>query len=698
MRPLNTTADPDPVVNPTAPAISIFLIAFLSLTLLWVMAMKENLLYRIQLRRKTTITWWSVFFGVLLAGGVRVPDVDLNGFYYEDGVTQCSQELKRWLPGAIVRDKFVSFSAPYAEVARTYDLVRSTDVDGRSLRELCGHCAMAVHHSPVPVHMNLLFDLPLPPCPTPETRVVFSIIFPESTSVTWRKHFAERMRGVLPPDVFFSAAAQAREDVIETVTSEPHLAYASASAVLLVLATAVCERRNAACDAVLIFACVGGLVLSVMAAHSLSALMRIRDSPFNVMVMPIVIGTGADALMMLLHYRRSGQRKWSMSASPSIVASQLSTAISFCFGMFLPVAHFRSFFITSILAIVISCIMQLTLFPALIVTLKGSAVQKTPKAAMPPHMLKGLLVLLCLAAAGVVPFLRPIRASFSLTSQLSTDSMTYKFLDTSYAQGHIVSPVYAYARGEVNWTRVRSSFDAMGVSMMFDWNDAWTRSELPFREWIQDPFNLMMYGWTLGQHEGSDGHTYHDSVLVGSMPYNLSAGADDDTAVLERLHSEDGRGVCLVNYERLGGYTIHKVFRTIWVLAVLSTLVSTAAGVVLSGWYGALPAGLALLYSFGAIACVLSVGGITVNMMVLVVLLIGPGLIIDYTLHLSYSPATYRAVLFSFLTSVCSALPYLLSSVPGVRDFALVYICFLTAGITTALASTLAKSFQYTTL
>jgi hypothetical protein len=72
--------------------------------------------------------------------------------------------------------------------------------------------------------------------------------------------------------------------------------------------------------------------------------------------------------------------------------------------------------------------------------------------------------------------------------------------------------------------------------------------------------------------------------------------------------------------------------------------------------------------------------------MLVAVMLIAPGLIVDYTLHLAYNEDSSYAVFMSGVTSIFSAAPYIYNEIEGIRDFAIVYCTFLVLGMTHAFA------------
>ena len=118
---------------------------------------------------------------------------------------------------------------------------------------------------------------------------------------------------------------------------------------------------------------------------------------------------------------------------------------------------------------------------------------------------------------------------------------------------------------------------------------------------------------------------------------------------------------------------------------------STVAAVALSGYLGVV-AIVAVLGAYGATLGLVATLGIPVHIMVISALVVLPGIVIDYVLHLTFSVDTLVAVLFSYLTSSASFVPYLLSHTPGVRHFAEVYLIGLASGIGFALLAVSLKS------
>ena len=178
-------------------------------------------------------------------------------------------------------------------------------------------------------------------------------------------------------------------------------------------------------------------------------------------------------------------------------------------------------------------------------------------------------------------------------------------------------------------------------------------------------------------------------------PYRRGSNARDDFAQLRHMASLGPPDTCVTSFERLGGYTIVQTYSHLWILVLASAVFSTIAGVTISGWIGT-TASLALLGSFATTLGALGALHVHIHIMCVAALVILPGIVIDYVLHLTYSEDTLPAVIFSCLTTVAGFAPYTFSRTQGIRDFAIVFILGMGTGLLYALLAVSLKTARYT--
>lgn len=682
-----------------------FFYLFFGATACALFAIRKNAMYRIYIRPKLVVAWWSVFlftppFLLWAMNAWTLPsEININGFFYNDENTRCAALLREHMPNAIVRDRFISFVLPADDAVATYQSILDTRIDGISLYDICGHCSLSLLDSKeTDLVLNLMYNISTKHELT--GNAVLLMLFPSYVTSSWRRAFTHAV-SLAHPEILYSTLQQIQDDIMTTFLSEPVLAMFSIASVWSVLIAFICERDSILLDLMFLLACMSSLVACVVSSQSICLLLLGSEfTPFAVMLLPIVVGTGVDSILILMHYRRLNGRKWLLHAYPSIAASQVSTIACFVAGACLPIPHFHNFFEQAVVTILMSGSMQVTLFPIIVNAChtrkhRAGRSHTSPKgeddALRIPY--RFLFVVICVLTSMLFASIDMFGydMSFSLKTQLSSNTMTYKYMEQTYFDRALETPVYAYltSREDANFAHVDSVFRSRNITAFIDWHHAHARSSQPFEEWIRKPVNQIVFGPMMGK-AGSN-----TSVVVGTSPFRMDGYAADESAFLTTLHGEDTEHVCFATYERLGGYTIQKVCTALWAVASISVVVSTAMGILISGRRGIATAAV-LLYTYSGMAGIIQIMHVEIDMMVLIILFVSPGMIIDYTLHLGYNPKTAKPVLASYLSSVASAFPYTFSAVGGLRSFALVYMTFLTLGVCSALLGTLA--YRYTSI
>ena len=625
----------------------------------------RNPLYKMQTWHKTTVGWWAVFFALCLALGTgQAPEVNLSGFYYRDEITACAFDLTRTFPSTILRDRVFTAATSSSSSVALYDAMRHLRVRNATLAETCGHCGLFIVSGPREAALDFYAN-------RSSGNVTFAVLLPTSLGAAWQREFAASMPTIAAADAVWMSAAQIMAD-LRPAESEAALSAISGLIVCVLLFAGVFRPGRGVAGAVaLVVVCIATLTLGVISAQSVARLAKVPPSPYDPMVMPIIFGTGVDAVLIMLDARDRGHIKWGVRCCPSIVASQMSTMCSFVVGLVLQVEHFFNFFSFACLSVLISCAMQISLFPVLVSRLTRK-IQVVSCGSEAWHVVKwATIVVACVSSSLAAWNMRPVVLSFELLTQLQSQSISARFLNhvTQSSAGVSNAPLYSIC------SNLESPQLSMQAAPMLDWRSDLQASTSGFEEWKEEPMNRILY---------ADMFRGNQSVSIHMAQYGFGSHASLDAEELARMHSLDTPGCCTTSLERVGGYTVTRVFSRMWVLMLASTVASALAGAVISGW-----AGLSVMFtiasSYIGILLFISASGMRMHMMSIAALVIVPGVIVDYTLHLTYSKDTAIAVLFSCATSVGSFLPYsLASSIPGVRDFASLYIGSLLIGATFA--------------
>ena len=697
---------------------------------------------------------------------------DLFGFFYRDEVTACVFALDAQVPDADVLNRMVSLVVPAGRARAVYERVRSLRAGGRNrtLRSVCGHCALTsfLASGRAGLSEHLVLGSALPDGVDADEPAIVNLLVPHFTPREWRQALARaitrEMRTRWASDaatVAFAMREQANADVDASMRAEPHVVALSvgmlgATLYLSMLhflrgrkkeAGGVWWRAMAA--SVGVMACVASAVgvARVIAGRAL----LLPASPYSVVVAPLVLGTGIDASLILLHtFRRS--RSFAF-AWPSILASSATTLLSFGAGLFLSVPHIRAFFGEAMLAVATSTALQVVAFPPMLrrlvprppvrrhprVSARAGAGAKQPPPSQPGEEApapakegeaadddneeasddeaaaprdaprttrlywRPALAALTIVWISLLPTAHWIDTSFDLTQQIGADTMTRRFLDASRVVPQArTAPVYVLVRGveTANWTDVRARMRDADLEVGVDWRASYEGSRATsVAEWRSTPLARVAYAPFLGAE--------HDaSVIVTTRPA-AKGDADEDeegdedgestadaARAMREWHARGSEGVCFADVERVGPYTVDTVFRKLWLLALVACVASTAVGALIAGWHG-MASFVALALSYVTTLGIVSALHVRVHMALIAAFLVAPGFLVDFTLHVSYHPDAVAAVLLSGLTSVAGIAPYVLTQLPGIHDFAIVFTSFIVIGLLHAFAASVTRAGQY---
>ncbi len=640
---------------------------------------------------------WTFFllFTVMHSSDSGMPQDDLYDFYYKDPATACAFNIRRETPNAIIQDNMLSLVTTERSAKEVYETVRHLDVHGHTLASVCGHCSLFCMGA-ADLVSHLVLDTPLK---SPGDRqVTINMLLPPFADGGWRRALARRLHalGAPRPDLAFITREQAARDVHDSVrVGEATMALSAALTFGMVFGSIhhICGRAAVLHALVVSSAVFALLYLSFMAGKAARACLGVDPSPFDVVVLPLLLGTGVDSAFILLSsYTRTGtfEHAW-----PSIFGSQLTTLCSFVAGLWIPVPHLTRLFATCIATTIANTALQVVTLPPLI----GALVE--PASARKAYCTAGLdaprraswkyaVAMLFVLWLVLLPLLQPVGTASDISFQVAEDSMTRRFLERSGSGDASPSPVYVLVRDmyDANWTDVRRRVaEDVDASMLVDWYATYqTSPEYSIDEWMQQPMANVAYRSFLSE-------TSNASVLVAARAHN-GGGAVETLEALRRKSTAD---VCFADVDDMAVYTVDVTSRRIWILAMIIMSLSTTVGIGIAGKHGAM-ALPAIAMSYAATLAFIGVAGIHIHMLLIAVFVIAPGLLVDFVLHLTYNPSMEFAVFMSAMTSVTSMVPYVFTSLPGVRDFAVTYIGFLVIGLIHAFAATFTHAVRWEAL
>jgi hypothetical protein len=171
----------------------------------------------------------------------------------------------------------------------------------------------------------------------------------------------------------------------------------------------------------------------------------------------------------------------------------------------------------------------------------------------------------------------------------------------------------------------------------------------------------------------------NESVLIARTKFDKDVSPlvkHDLTVQLDALRAD---GACVFNSDLLGGYTIIKLAKSTARLVVATSAVCLVIGFAFIGRRCAVIV-LLLTLTYASLLGAISMLGFDVDMIILVALLITPGLITDYALHMAHDVRNAEAVVVSALTSILSLVPFTTVAVVSIRNFMLLYILMIAFG------------------
>jgi hypothetical protein len=654
------------------------------------------------------LLWATVWAGAVAGGAApRHDDLDagprfeMEDFYFRDDVTACHSSIARVAPDALVQDRVLTVLAPASRARELYERTMTTTVvpshGNASLRTLCGHCGL--HSADAALVAHLVLGTPWRAAEE-AADVSFGVVVPAFAPRAWRRALAAALAPPLDAaGAVFASREQAEADVAASTRVAPAIVGASALLTCATLYASVASLHDAGRRAVPTIALTVAVLSVVLASLALGDAVRaalgVSRSPYAVVVVPVSLGTGVDgALILLSTYRRSGRFD---HAWPSIVGSGVTSAFSFVVGLCLPVPHLRALFATCAATFVASTSLGVLVFPPCVRALcplqVGHDADHLGERRRSARLLwKPALAVLVAVWVAMLPYVRPIGTSADLSYTIARDAMTRRFLDRAHALragaaggGELATApavVAALVDDGANWTAAAARIDAVGSLPLVDWHAAFAASGArDLAAWRARAATRLMYGPFFG-----DGASV---VLRTTSGFGDAPTAD----ALRALHSRDGDGVCFARVDCMAEYTVDAIVRRLWVLALAAALGSTVVAVGIAGRHG-LAVMPALALSYATMTAVLGATRVPAHMLLVAAYAVSPGFLVDFQIHLAYNPDTCTAVLMSAATSVASMAPYVLTYLPGVRDFAVCYIGFLTLGLLCAFLATVTRSIH----
>lgn len=634
------------------------------------------------------VAWWAILLALSVPLSVgRERRTDMYDFYVQDEHTRCAFDILRAHPRAVVSDRMLMLlAASTADMRRLLHAeILHADVRNATLASMCGFCGLQCVSRTVAWSPELTRDVILDDGRDSLEPVLCSLVFPETADLTWRADLARHLQRV--DGLVFSSFAQFETDMNASVASNDALVMASTVALLLITYTAL---RNAYLTA----ACIVWLLGALCISDAVGAALGISFSPWNVLVAPFALGVGSDAMFILKHHFLLGGTGWVARAFPSILASYATTVATFAVALTVPIPNLQSFFLSCILCMTTMLGMQYTLFPVCIrKCVDASVVHPVPRVPRRALVMGAAFALtLAVGAAALVPSRLTLTSTFDMTSQMLPQTRSHRIMQFAHSiQTDTRAPLYALfdvARGDLRATVDGIVADVDDAQPFLDWTyDFPDASHLESADgvaaWMTDPFNRMRYEPLVGPRT---------AVAIYTAPYRLESTTDADARFVTAL--PHAPGACATSFERLGAYTLSKLLRSIALMCVASVMFTGTCAAILVGRARAGAVVLAVTLTYATLAVAVCVMNINVTLMVASCLILLPGLVCDFALHLSYDPQTLHAVVFTALSSGASMLPYaLFSPILGVRDFASVYTLAIVLGLLFAVAGSRADDY-----
>ena len=664
--------------------------------------------------RALMVGWAVVALSCLLmVAATSLPRVDVDGFYFQDTLTECAFEFEAALPEADLRTRVTSIVAPVSSLGPLYDEVRAIRIHGVTLRELCGHCMAYAFGLATESGLNEHLILGRPFHGDDELGLL-NLLIPSGAPRDWMAAWTDALQEAASAhaSAAFVNIHQVEHDLANAIAGRGWMYGTSVclTTTVLVVAVNVSFSRNVCASLAVALSVVGVVAASIAIGEAVSRMLSVPVSPYNAVIAPIILGTGVDSALLLMNAfkkTRGFDHAW-----PSIIASQATTVLSFAVGTLLPVAHIRAFFVHSVLTLGVSFFMQVGCFSYLARRVPyddGESVQQagpTPDGKRPPSSARASIrppqdwrwstAALVVVWVSVVPFIAPLRLDFNLQNQVAATTPTYRFLAAT--EGSVRSrsvPLYAFVRNaDANWTDVRSRLHALDATPVIDWRADFDESgEESTAAWRRTPAARLMYGGFGDEASGA-------SALYASLRVDDSLRWEEGerggyTSSLQALARASTSEFCFASFDLMDGHTLSRVVDELWKLSLASSIICTAFAVIIARQHG-LVALLALGLSYALTLATVAALRLRVHMMLVAVFLIAPGLLTDFMMHMMYNVDSRTAVMWSALTSVLSITPYFAAPARGVRDFALVYALFIGFGLLHALAATCTRAIPYT--
>lgn len=612
---------------------------------------------------------------------LRSEDTSSLGFFYEDNITNCALDLHKTFPNAIRIDRLYTIIVLETRLYNSVHSVLDTKVGDVSLRDVCGTCAMQFFardrsENELILHLIMKKDLQ-----RPMNRLVsVSFTFPLHTTSAWRKKFAEEI-SVQHPQILGLSQAQYERDVQASVDSRSMLGPYTFGIVFFVMLAGTL-------DVVLCLQVLFVLLIVLLFGITLCAAIGIPFSPYNRLITPLIVGTGVDSALIFFDAFSSDPTKIRQPV-PSIIASHLTTIFSFFIGLILPVQYVRFFFAQCIMTLAISLVMQLCIFPGIVIRRNKRRQPISGRMSRIIIYISFLCVMISLVFCSF-NFQLPV-TKFDLRHQLATFTATYRgleiqneFLKSDY------SLVYVRLDGpSQQWENLNDRLIEKGLVPLMQWYPDFQRANVSIDDWISHPLNHIRYG-PLVSKQGSL------QVYGASYANNMSAYEQaKEMQLLSQLSPQ--QNVCVANFDRLGSYTLISTLNVLYILACASVMISGITGIVISRWRGiGVLVSIAITYALSfVLICTFK---IQLHMMSISALLVSPGIVVDFSMHLALDPFALRPVFWSACSNAASMIPLMMSNVRGVSDFAIVFSIFVCVGFCCASISSALHIFKYDVL
>ena len=646
-----------------------------------------------------------VSFWVLLAAASvplasrTVSSESVYDFFWVDDATSCFFELQSKFPRSFLDTRNLLLLTRGPRAAALLDRVRSLPLNAanETLEGVCGYCSMLAFSNgtlrkPSVYWMQALLMNGTAHSEDDEEEVMVLMEVPEratrvltdglealrAEAQTLSAKASEESSPI--PSFLYVTQDQMNRDVQASAETSP---WRGAGSVFLVCAClfASLSRTRSRHPLRLALATLFAMVGIITVASAVCQLLGIHTNAFSIVVAPMILGVGVDNVMIIVAACNRGKERdvWGAMrhCARSIVAATFTTCVCFAFGAaFLPIPNIRSVCQQSLVFFLVSGAGQLTLFPALV---EWTGLRRSPRPAI------GLPISMFLvAAAGLALFALtlvvhgapPVR--FELQDQMRSDTMTARSVTSvldRYGGGPSLTYALVHDHSAADWPRIEAAMEALPSADLVSWHRFYAASDHSSVDaWMGERASSVLFGDFVDVRS-------KESVLLARTRYprdTTPLEKHDATLALDALRT-GGAGACLFNSDLLGGYTITKLSHGTLRLVLATSAVCVAVGFAFIGARCAIIVPTLLMTYSSLLGCVGALG-IGLDMILLVALLITPGLITDYALHMSHDVRNAEAVMASAATSVLSLVPFVGVAVASVRNFMLLYILMIAFG------------------